>query len=316
MKAALRRSYGPPSTLRIEELPRPVPQRGQVLVRVRSVSLNASDVEAMTGRPLYARTFGLFFPRDPVLGTDLTGVVEECGAGTARFTVGDEVMGDILGAGGALSEWCAVPEALLMPKDPSLSFDEAASFPQAGAIAHQGLSEVKSGQRVLINGAGGGSGSWGIQLAKLRGAHVTAVDHGRKAAFMRELGADAVVDYTVHDFADGDTPFDWIVDAVGTRPLARIRRILAPGGRYRVVGGAVSRMLEAGLLGWTAGSGRSIGVLLLKPNEGVQEMVASFVAGQLKSIVQSVVPLEEAPEALTALAEGAILGKVVVRVTK
>lgn len=287
-----------------------------MLVRVRSVSLNASDVEAMTGRPAYARVFGLFAPSILVLGTDLTGVVEETGPGSTRFGVGDEVMGDILGVGGALSEWCVAPEKCLMPKPAGLSFDEAATFPQAAAIAYQGLRGVTEGQRVLINGAGGGSGAWAIQWAKARGASVTAVDHGTKLEFMRRLGADEVLDYPAEDFAASARVYDRILDTVGTRSMARIRRVLAPGGRYRVVGGAVSKMLEAGLLGWAAGGGRNLGVLLLEQNAGVAEMLEAFLEGRLTSIMERVVSLDDAPEALAAVAEGRVLGKVVVRVTE
>ena len=166
--------YGPPEMLRVEDVPTPSPATGQVLVRVASTSVNLSDWECLRGSPLYARIGGLRAPAHRTLGSDIAGRVEAVGSGVTRFRTGDEVYGDNLGLKGGFAEYTVAPESALAPKPEGLSFNEASTIPQAGAIALQGTAGVGPGQRVLINGAGGGSGSFAIQLAKRAGADVTA----------------------------------------------------------------------------------------------------------------------------------------------
>jgi NADPH:quinone reductase-like Zn-dependent oxidoreductase len=193
MKAVVYDRYGPPDVLRVEQVPVPTPGPGQVLVEVAATSVNLSDWECLRGAPLHARIGGLRTHARHILGSDIAGRVQSVGPGVTRFGVGDEVYGDNLGLMGGFAEYAVAPESLLAHKPAALTFAEASTLPQAGAIAVQGTAGVGPGQRILVNGAGGGSGSFAIQLAKHAGAHVTGVDNTGKLAFMRSLGADEVV---------------------------------------------------------------------------------------------------------------------------
>ena len=190
MRAVVQDRYGPPEALRLTELPVPEPAAGQVLVRVRATSVNLSDWETLTGSPAYARMGGLRRPARPVLGSDVAGVVESVGAGVTSFTTGDAVFGDNLVLKGGFAEYCVVPAAALARKPTELTFVEASAIPQSSSIALQGTRWAGSGTRVCVNGAGGGSGAFAIQLAKAAGADVTGVDNGGKQEWMRSLGAD------------------------------------------------------------------------------------------------------------------------------
>ena len=318
MQAVVRYEYGSVDRIELANLPEPVPGKGQVLVRVRAVSLNASDVESLKGRPLYTRIFGLLRPKVPVLGTDLAGVVEAVGPGVTRFQPGDEVLGDNIGFGGTLCELTLVPEKALLKKPSAISFSDAACLPQAGAIAYQGIvrrGELVPGQRVLINGAGGGSGTLAIQLAKGLGAHVTGVDNAHKQGLMRESGADRTLDYAQDDYTRGAPPYDLILDLVGNRPLADVARVLAPGGRYWLVGGSVWRLLSALILGrFFARGGRRLGLLIVELMGGVPELLEACVRGTIQPIVSQRFPLARAKDAIEQVARGRALGKLVIDV--
>ncbi len=254
--------YGPPGVLRIEQVPVPEPGPGLVLIEVVATSINLSDWECLRGRPLYSRIGGLRSPARQTLGSDIAGRVAAVGAGVTAFEVGDEVYGDNLRLKGGFAEFALAPAKVLAHKPERLSFVEASAIPQAGAIALQGTAGMQAGQRVLINGGGGGSGSFAIQLAKRAGAHVTGVDNGSKLDFMRGLGADEVVDYQCEDFTRLP-PFDHILDLVAHRSVLAYRRALLPGGRYLCVGGTVPTLLRVVTLGALVGrgTGRRIGVL-------------------------------------------------------
>src|SRR3954451_3189005 len=235
MRAVVYDRYAPPESLRVDDLPRPSPSTNQVLLRVFATSINLSDWECLHGAPLYARLGGLRQPARRTLGSDGAGRVESVGAGVTRLRVGDEVYGDNLQLKGGFAEYAVAPETALATKPPELTFAEASTIPQAATIALQGSAGVAAGQRVLINRAGGGSGSFAIQLAKRAGAHVTGVDNAGKLDFMRSLGADAVIDYRSEDFTRRE-PYDLILDLVAHRSVFAYRRALVPGGRYRCVG--------------------------------------------------------------------------------
>src|SRR5690349_1068577 len=180
MKAVVYTRYGPPGVLRLDNVEMPVPTGNRVLVKVRSVSLNASDWEVLRGKPLYSRIGGPFRPKNSVLGSDIAGQAEAVGSDVTRFQPGEDVFADILSYMGGFAEYVCVPETALEPMPAGMSYDEAAAVPQAGAIALQGIDEkgqARAGQKVLISGAGGGSGMYAIQLAKLRGAEITGVDN-------------------------------------------------------------------------------------------------------------------------------------------
>lgn len=320
MKAVVRYDYGSPEVLHVADVEKPVPQNDEVLVRVRAVSLNQSDYEGLTGKPFYVRIFGLFRPKFPILGTDVSGVVEAVGKDVQGFSPGDEVYGDTLGRNGGLSEYCAAPEKMFYKKPPGLTFEAVATVPQAGIIAVQGLrwgGEIQSGQHVLINGAGGGSGMFAIQLAKRMGAIVTGVDNGGKLAHMRRLGADHVIDYHTHDFTRAGATYDHILDLVATRSIFTIPRALRPGGSYVMVGGKMSCLLSTLLLGRLLGAfmGKKIGLLAASPSrQDLESILALLESKQIDLAIHKTYPLQEAASAVSALGRGEALGKAVIQV--
>lgn len=315
MKAVVYDKYGGPEVLRVDDVPVPSPAAGQVLIKVAATSVNLSDWECLHGSPAYSRIGGLRSPKNRTLGSDIAGVVGAVGAGVTAFRPGDEVYGDNLALMGGFAEYALAPEKALARKPAELSFVEASAIPQAGVIALQGTAPAAPDRRVLINGAGGGSGSFAIQLAKRLGAHVTGVDNDRKLDHMRSLGADDVIDYRADDFTRGNDPYDVILDLVAHRSVFAYRRALAPGGRYRCVGGSVPTLLRILTVGWLAGrvTGRRIGMLVVKMGPThFAPMTDLCVAGDVRICVDRTFTLDEVPEALAYHGEGRALGKVVV----
>ena len=314
MKAVTRDRYGGPEVLRVEDVPVPTPAEGQVRVRIRATSVNLSDWEGLTGSPGYARMGGLRRPRRRILGSDIAGVVDAVGPGATRFREGDEVYGDNLALMGGFAEYAVAAESALVAKPVELSFVQASTIPQAGAIAVKGMARVAGG-RVLVNGAGGGSGAFAIQLAKRAGAHVTAVDNATKLDFMRSVGADEVVDYRAEDFTRITPRFDLVLDLVAHRSVFAYRRALAPGGVYRCVGGSVRSLLRILTVGWLAGrlTGRSLGVLVVQQGpSSFAPLVDLCVGGEVSIHVHRTYALDQVAEALADVGEGRALGKVVV----
>lgn len=314
MRAVVYDRYGGPEVLRLAEVPTPIPAEGQVLVRVAATSVNLSDWECLRGSPAYARIGGLRAPARRVLGSDVAGVVDAVGPGVTRFRVGDEVYGDNLALKGGFAELAVAPESALAIKPSGLSFEAASTIPQAGAIALQGTRPVAAGDRVLVNGGGGGSGSFAIQLAKLSGAHVTGVDNTAKLDFMRSVGADDVIDHTREDFTRTG-PYDVVLDLVAHRSVRSYRRALAPHGRYRCVGGSVGTMLRVLTVGPILGlpGRRSIGVLAVREGpEHFTPLAERCVAGDVACHVDRRYALDEVPAALAHVGEGRARGKVVV----
>jgi len=308
--------YGPPDVLRIENLPKPSPTGRQVLVQVVATSVNLSDWETLRGSPLYSRIGGLRSPARRTLGSDIAGRVDAVGPAVTRFQPGDEVYGDNLLLKGGFAEYAVAPESVLARKPAALTFAEASTIPQAGVIALQGTAGSGAGQRVLINGAGGGSGAFAIQLAKRLGAEVVGVDNAGKLEFMRSVGADTVIDYRTEDFTRSG-PYDLILDLVAHRSVFAYRRALAPGGRYRCVGGSVSALLRVLTIGSLAGrlTRRRLGVLAVKEGPTHFAPVADLcVAGDLRIHIDRTFTLEEVPQALAHVGEGRALGKIVVKV--
>lgn len=315
MKAVIYARYGGPEVLSLADVPKPSPAGGQVLVKVAATSINLSDWECLRGSPGYARIGGLRSPARRTLGSDIAGVIEAVGEGVTRFRAGDEVYGDNLALKGGFAEYAVAPESVLAHKPPALTFAQAATIPQAGAIAQQGTNWARAGSRVLINGAGGGSGSFAIQLAKRAGAHVTGVDNGRKLDLMRSLGADAVLDYTTDDFTRPSQPYDLVLDLVAHRSVFAYRRALSHGGRYRCVGGSVGTLLRVLTAGSVVSllSGRSIGVLAV--NEGpahFQPLADLCTNGEVVIHIDRTFSLEEVADALAYVGDGQALGKVVI----
>jgi NADPH:quinone reductase-like Zn-dependent oxidoreductase len=315
MRAVVYDRYGPPEAMRVDDVPTPTPGPDQVLVRVVATSINLSDWEALRGTPLYARLGGLRRPGCRTLGSDIAGCVEEIGSGVTRFQVGDAVFGDNLQLKGGFAECAVVPESALAHKPDELTFAEASTIPQAAAIAWSGTAGVAPGQRVLINGAGGGSGSFAIQLAKRAGAHVTGVDNAGKLDFMRSLGADAVIDYERTDFTRTGERYDLVLDLVAQRSPIACRRALARGGRYRCVGGPVRTLLMLATIGSIVGrlTGRRIGMLVVPMGPTHFGPVTDLcVAGTVALHIDRTFELDEAPAAMCYVGEGRALGKVVI----
>jgi NADPH:quinone reductase-like Zn-dependent oxidoreductase len=318
VRAVVHDRYGPPDVLRVEDVPTPSPGTNQVLLRVFATSVNLSDWECLRGSPLYARLGGLRTPARRTLGSDVAGRVEAVGSGVTRFRVGDEVYGDNLQLKGGFAEYAVVPEEALAHKPEELTFVEASTVPQAAAIALRGTEGLAPGQRVLINGAGGGSGSFAIQLATRAGAHVTGVDNAGKLDFMRSVGADAVIDFLHEDFTRTGRQYDLVLDLVASRSAFACRRALAPGGRYRCVGGPVRTLVGIVTIGAIVGriTGRRIGVLVVPQRpEHFARLADLCVAGEVAIHVDRTFPLDETAEALRHVGEGRALGKVVVTTT-
>jgi NADPH:quinone reductase-like Zn-dependent oxidoreductase len=319
MRAALYDRYGPPEVLRVEEVPTPSPAADQVLLRVAATSVNLSDWETLRGSPIYSRIGGLRSPAHRTLGSDIAGWVEQAGDRVTGFEPGDAVYGDNLALKGGFAEYAVAPASALAHKPDGLTFVEASTIPQAGAIALQGTEGVAPGQRVLINGAGGGSGSFAIQLAKRLGAHVTGVDNETKLDFMRSVGADEVVDYQREDFTRAADPYDLILDLVAHRSVFAYRRALARKGRYRCVGGSTRALLRVLTVGSVAGrlTGRRMGVLAVREGPAHFEPLAErCLAGEVDISVDRTFTLDEVPDALAYVGQGRALGKVVVNVAK
>lgn len=315
MRAVVYDRYGPPEVLRVEDVPMPAPAAGQVRVKVAATSVNLSDWECLRGSPAYARIGGLRRPGRRTLGSDIAGVVDGVGLEVTRFRPGDDVYGDNLALMGGFAEYAVAAEKALAPKPARLTFAEASTIPQAGAIALQGTRGAVPGGRVLVNGAGGGSGCFAIQLAKRLGAHVTGVDNAAKQDFMRAVGADEVIDYRREDFTRTAQPYDLILDLVARGPVSAYRRALAPGGRYRCVGGSVPTLLRVLTLGSVAGrmTGRSIGVLPVRQGPSHFGPLADLcVSGDVRIHIDRTYALEDVAAALARVGEGRALGKVVV----
>jgi NADPH:quinone reductase-like Zn-dependent oxidoreductase len=311
MRAIVSDGYGQPETMRLEDVPIPKPGPGQVLVRIVATSVNLSDWECLVGTPAYAR-----INRRRILGSDIAGVIAAVGPGVDKFGVGDEVYGDNIDLKGGFADFAVAPVKSLSLKPAELTFVQAAAIPQPAAIAICGMADVVAGSRVLINGAGGGSGAFAIQLAKAAGAHVTGVDNAGKLESMRALGADEVVDYRVTD-PTRLGPFDLILDLVAHRSLGTWRRALAPGARYLLAGGSMAKLLGSVTFGPLIGlfSGRRLGVLLVRPGPASFDPIAARVAsGEFRIPIERTFSLEDVPAALAHVGEGRALGKVVIEV--
>jgi NADPH:quinone reductase-like Zn-dependent oxidoreductase len=316
VRAVVYSRYGPPDVLKVEDVPMPAPSADQVLVKVAATSVNLSDWECLVGSPLYARIGGLRAPARQVLGSDIAGRVEAVGSDVTNFRSGDEVYGDNLTLKGGFAEYAVLPESVLAHKPAALTFAEASTLPQAAAIALQGTAGAGPGQRIVINGAGGGSGSFAIQLAKRAGAHVTGVDNAGKLAFMRSVGADEVIDYRAADFTRSG-PYDLVLDLVAYRSVFAYRRALARGGRYRCVGGSVPTLLRILTFGTIVGTltGRHVGVLAVRPGPaGFEPLADQCVSGAVRIHIDRTYALDEVPQALARVGEGRALGKVIVEV--
>ena len=322
MKAIIRHEYGSPDVLKLEEVQKPTPADNELLIKVYAVSVNRSDWEGVIGKPLYVRIGGLIKPRDKILGSDIAGTVEAVGKDVRQFKPGDEVFGLILNYGGGFAEYACKSEKALALKPADMTFEEAASIPQAAFIALQGIHDkgkVQPGQKVLINGAGGGTGTFAIQLAKIAGAEVTGVDNTEKLDFMRSLGADHVIDYTKEDFTKNGQQYDLILDVIADRSVFAYQRALKPNGNYFMAGGSVATMFQMLLLGPLIRRITSKNIQLLVVQTESKDLVTItelIESGKVKLVIDKRYTLSETAEALRYLGEGHAKGKVVITVTQ
>jgi NADPH:quinone reductase-like Zn-dependent oxidoreductase len=318
MRAVVRTEYGPPDVVRIERVPKPAPKDTEILIKVIAASVNGSDREGVIGRPAYARLGGLRRPRHTILGSDIAGRVAAVGKAIRDLQPGDDVFGEVPGYHGGFAEYVCAPVGTFIRKPAELSFQEAAAIPQAGAIALQAIriiGQVRAGQKVLINGAGGAAGSFAVQLAKLDGAEVTGVDHGDKYDFLISLGADHVIDYTHADFTDGAVQYDLVLDTIAHRSVFACVRALRTNGTYFVAGGAIRVLFGALLFGpWLRRTTRkSVRILIVPQDRQVLLAVTELCAnGSLAPAIDRTFPLSEAREALRYVSEGRQKGKVVI----
>jgi NADPH:quinone reductase-like Zn-dependent oxidoreductase len=328
MSAVLQESYGGPEVLALRETRRPEPATGQVLVRVRAAGLNAADWHIMRGLPLMARlSVGLRAPRGQVRGSDVSGVVETVGAGVTRWRAGDEVYGELGIAGGGFAEYAVVDEAFLVAKPQTLSFEEAAAVPLAGRTALVCLREASrlaDGQRLLVNGASGGVGTFAVQLGHALGAEVTGVCRTRNLDLVRSLGAKHVVDYTREDVAASGSTYDVVLDLVGNRSLRDLRALVAPGGVLVLSGGGTSTGKRQ-VLGpvWLMLRAKVAAPFLKlavsvpqSPPHAAQlaDLAALVAAGTVAPVVDRTFPLDDAAAAMTYLETEHARAKVVLTV--
>lgn len=321
MRAVVYDRYGGTEQLRLAELSIPTPKPDEVRIKVKAASVNSWDWDQLVGKPFVMRLIGgVFRPAKPVLGFDVAGVIDAVGAKVEDFTVGDEVFGDISEyAWGAFGEYLCVPTKPLAIKHPEVPFEAVAAIPHAGVLALQGLRQgrgLQAGDHLLINGAGGGVGTLGIQLAKQIGAKVTVVDRADKLAMLKEIGADEVIDYETTDYTRTGIAYDFILDNVARRSLVDYRRALSPGGVFVMIGGDMRLVITLALKGiWGAKrSGKKLGILVHKPNSDdllhLQELV---VSGKLKPIIDKEHSLAEVPTAMERIGVGEVRGKLIIK---
>jgi NADPH:quinone reductase-like Zn-dependent oxidoreductase len=322
MRAAVRERFGPPRVIEIRDVDKPAPADDEVLVRIRAASINIADWYEATGRPWLGRvSMGLFKPKQARLGTDYAGVVEAVGKDVSDFEPGDEVFG---GRSGAYAEYVvAKADRGITHKPANVSFEEAAAAPVAAITALQAIRDhgkLERGQRVVVNGASGGVGTYAVQLAKALGAgHVTAVCSSRNVETARALGADRVVDYSREDFTKLDDRFDLMLDIAGSRPWRHVKRVLAPNASVVMIGGPrESRLL--GPMGHLArfrvaaiGSGRRLVFFVAKLHKADLETLRDlFASAQIRSVLDTRYPLGQLTAALDQMGEGHCQGKIVV----
>ena len=321
MKAIIYNRYGPPDVLKLEEIQKPTPDDDEALIKVHAASLNAYDWHFLTADIFLIRLMGggLLKPKNTRLGADMAGRVEAVGRNVKQFQPGDEVFGDIGAWGnGAFAEYVSVPERALELKPTNLSFEQAAAVPMAAVTALQGLrdnGQIQPGQKVLINGASGGVGTFAVQVAKYFGAEVTAVCSTDKMDMARALGADHVIDYTQEDFTKNGQRYDLIFAANGYHSLSAYKRALTPKGIYVMAGGSMAQIFQAVLMGsrMSETGGRKMGAAMAKLNQKDLAFLKELLeAGKIVPVIDRRYALSETAEALRYLGEGHAKGKVVI----
>ena len=318
MKAIVYTKYGPPDVLELKEVEKPTPKDNEVLIKVHAASVNYSDWSFVRGKPFLIRMYqGLLKPKNTILGADIAGRVEAVGRSVKQFQPGDEVFGDISECGwGGFAEYVSVPENALALKPASMTFEEAAAVPQAAVVALQGLrdkGQIQPGQKVLINGASGGIGTFAVQIAKSFGAEVTGVCSTRNLDMVRSIGADHVIDYTQEDFTQNKQRYDLILDIVANRSVSDYTRALSPKGNYVAVAFNPSSLFLGSLISMTGS--KKVSSLAAKTNvKDLVFMKELLEAGKVVPVIDRRYPLSEVAEAVRYYGERHAQGKVVITV--
>ena len=321
MRTVVLTRYGSPEHLELRDIPRPVPAAGQVLVRIRAVAVNDWDWSIVTGSSLLTRaSHGIVNPKNAIFGLDVAGEVIDVGPGVTRFSPGDRVFGDLSGAGfGGFAQYVAPAESALRSMPAGLDFVDAASLPHAANLALQALelAELTPTDRLLINGAGGGVGTFVLQLALARGArNIVGIDSADKLDYLRELGAETALDYRTVDFARAQDRYDVIIDTRTTRSPFRLARALTDTGRYVTVGGPTRRLLGVAL--WRGiirrRTGKRLSLVLLKTNRDTDAAATLHANGTLRPRIDSTWPLADTAQAVARFGRGEHRGKIVITV--
>ena len=319
MKAIVYTEYGPPDVLQLKEVEKPTPKEDEVLIKVYAASVNYSDWTFVRGEPFLVRLMytGLFKPKNTILGADIAGQVEVIGRNSNQFQPGDEVFGDISGCGwGGFAEYVSVPENALALKPTKMTFDEAAAVPQAAVVALQGLrdkGQIQPGQKVLINGASGGVGTFAVQIGKSYGAEVTGVCSTRNLDMVRSLGADHVIDYTQEDFTQKEQRYDLILDIVANRSVSDYSRALCPKGNYVAVAFNPNSLFLGSMISKT--EGKKVGSLSHKPKvKDLVFMKELLESGKVVPVIDRRYSLSEVSDAVRYYGEGHPSGKLVITV--
>lgn len=321
MKAIVYTKYGSPDVLQLKEVEKPATKENEVLIKVVASSVNEWDNGLISGKGLLTRLLGgLFKPKNKILGADVAGVIEAVGNNIKNFKPGDEVFGDIAGAGfGAFAEYVCAPEKMLAKKSTEMSFEQAAALPQAGLLAMQGLRYKKpllAGQHLLINGAGGGVGPIALQYAKSIGATVTCVDREEKFNMLRSLGADELIDYRKTDYTKTGIQYDYILDVTARRSVSDYKRALKPGGVFAMIGGSMGGLLfqmmvlqpflskyrkkKLGIMGYHVSK------------EGLDELSKLFDDGKISPVIDRSFPLAATADAFRYYQQGTFTGKIII----
>lgn len=321
MKAVVYSRYGAPDVMTVCDVPKPEPKKGEVLVKVHATAVNDWDWSLMRGKPYpYRLMSGVTKPKTAILGAEVAGIVEAMGDGATRFKPGDRVYGDISEAGfGGFSEYVCVPEAALLGMPQGMTFEQAAALPHAALLGLQGLVDVgmiQRGEAVLINGAGGGVGAIGVQIAKQHGCEVTGVDRDFKLNALKAMGFDHTIDYQQIDFTVSGQRYDLILDTKTTRSPLRYIQALKPHGRYVTVGGHLPRLLQVLSMGpaITRVTGKRLKIVGLKPNKGLDVINRMFESSSLECVIDGPYALTEVPKAIERFGEARHVGKIVIKV--
>lgn len=325
MKAMVYTQYGPPDVMQLTEAAKPIPKADEILVDVYASSVNYSDLALVQGKPFMVRLMagGMTKPKYTILGKDVAGRVEAVGEDVKQFRPGDEVMADLSECGfGTFAEYVAAPESAFALKPANLTFEQCAAVPEAAVVALQGLRDkgkIQAGQKVLINGASGGIGTFAVQIAKAYEAEVTGVCSTRNLELVRSIGADHVIDYTQEDFTQNGSQYDLILATAGYRSLFDYKRALSPGGTYVVTGGDMKQIFQPMFLGpfMLGAQNHTMVNLSMSPDQEDLNAVKELLeAGKVVPVIDRRYPLSEVPEALRYYGKGHTRGKVVIRVSE